>query len=127
MIRDQLNTFKEILEARRAELMPSMEKRDDIAIQRVPDLLEEVQLASERELATRNLERRAKLWRDVRAALVRIDEGTYGTCLDCEEEIGLKRLNALPWTPLCIRCQEQSDSRRRAGVEFCEHLLLDGA
>jgi RNA polymerase-binding transcription factor len=43
----------------------------------------------------------------VRQALERIREGTYGDCVRCEREIGLKRLEALPWTPFCIDCQER--------------------
>jgi DnaK suppressor protein len=43
----------------------------------------------------------------VRAALDRLDEGTFGECLHCGERIGDKRLEALPWTPYCIACQEK--------------------
>ena len=41
----------------------------------------------------------------IRLALERIDEGTYGECLQCGNTIGEKRLDALPWTPYCIDCQ----------------------
>lgn len=109
MTGSQLNTFKRILEARLAGVRTSAHKRGDIAIERTSDMLDQIQLASERELVTRTFDREAKLLRDVRAALARIEQGTYGTCADCEEEIGAKRLNALPWTPLCIRCQESLD------------------
>lgn len=43
----------------------------------------------------------------VRQALLRIQDGTFGDCVRCEREIGLKRLEALPWTPFCIDCQEK--------------------
>jgi RNA polymerase-binding transcription factor DksA len=46
---------------------------------------------------------------DIEAALLRIDEGTYGTCLVCGAPIGAERLRALPWARLCI------DDQRRAG------------
>jgi RNA polymerase-binding transcription factor DksA len=46
---------------------------------------------------------------DIEAALLRIDEGTYGTCLVCGGPIGAARLRALPWARLCI------DDQRRAG------------
>ena len=42
----------------------------------------------------------------IEEALQRIEEGTYGTCADCGEQIKKTRLNALPFTPLCIRCAE---------------------
>jgi DnaK suppressor protein len=117
MTQAELSRFKTVLAGRQAELSPLLWKRDGIAIEKTPDALDEVQLATERELATRNLERESKLLRNVRAALDRIDEGAYGICLHCEEEIGAKRLNALPWTPLCIECQKQLDRSRESGIE----------
>ena len=42
----------------------------------------------------------------IQEALGRIEEGSYGECINCGEEIGAKRLEAIPWTPHCIRCQE---------------------
>ena len=46
----------------------------------------------------------------IRAALDRIAEGTYGECLNCGKTIGIKRLEALPWTPYCIDCQEKIEN-----------------
>jgi DnaK suppressor protein len=43
----------------------------------------------------------------VRLALERLDEGTFGECMHCARTIGEKRLEALPWTPYCIECQEK--------------------
>jgi DnaK suppressor protein len=46
----------------------------------------------------------------VRLALKRIDEGGFGECMHCGKTIGLKRLEALPWTPYCIDCQEKIEN-----------------
>lgn len=46
----------------------------------------------------------------VRLALERLDDGTYGDCIHCGKAIGIKRLEALPWTPYCIDCQEKIES-----------------
>jgi len=46
----------------------------------------------------------------IRSALVRIGEGSYGSCLQCGNTIGSKRLEALPWTPYCIDCQEKIEN-----------------
>lgn len=46
----------------------------------------------------------------VHLALERIDEGSYGECLQCGTTIGEKRLDALPWTPYCIHCQEKIEN-----------------
>lgn len=43
----------------------------------------------------------------VKRALDRLKEGGYGECVHCGTEIGTKRLEALPWTPYCIECQEK--------------------
>ena len=121
----QINSFKTILKAKQAELRPSILGRDVIAIERTADALDQVQLASERELATRNLERESKLSRSVRAALDRIDEGTYGACLNCDEDIGMKRLHAVPWASLCIGCQEEAD--KAGDLDHREILLRKAA
>jgi DnaK suppressor protein len=46
----------------------------------------------------------------IRSALMRINEGSYGECLQCGNPIGAKRLEALPWTPYCIDCQEKIEN-----------------
>ncbi|HEY0796573.1 MAG TPA: TraR/DksA family transcriptional regulator [Acidisarcina sp.] len=43
----------------------------------------------------------------VNAALQRVADGTFGECVNCEKVIGPARLEALPWTPYCIDCQEK--------------------
>ncbi len=42
-------------------------------------------------------------------ALARIEEGTYGLCLNCGQLMTEKRLNAVPWAPYCLDCQELSE------------------
>ncbi|MBX5495567.1 MAG: TraR/DksA family transcriptional regulator [Bryobacteraceae bacterium] len=127
MTKTELNRYKEILENRQAELAQVLRNREGIAIEKTPDALDEVQLAGERELAIRNLDRESNLLRNVRAALRRIEEGTYGICVHCEEEISAKRLNAVPWTPFCISCQEQADKHQEEGNESFEELLVNAA
>jgi DnaK suppressor protein len=53
--------------------------------------------------------------RQVEGALQRIEEGVYGICDDCDEEIGLKRLRNQPWTSLCIIHAEE---RERENSKF---------
>src|SRR6185437_13797020 len=109
MTKTELEKFKAILEAKQAELSHAVRNRDDIAIEKTPDAIDEVQLAGERELAIRNLDRESNLLREVRLALARVADDSYGICLHCEEEIKPKRLDAVPWTKFCIRCQEAAD------------------
>ena len=105
--------YREILEKKQAELIALVRRRDEIAIEKSADQIDEIQRASERELAIRNLDRESNLLRNVRGALRRIADGSYGVCLHCEEEISPKRLSAVPWTPFCIRCQEAADRNSR--------------
>ncbi|HUI80819.1 MAG TPA: TraR/DksA family transcriptional regulator [Bryobacteraceae bacterium] len=109
MSHTELEKYRKMLEAKQAELSIGLLNREDIAIEKSADALDEVQLAGERELAIRNLDRESNLLRNVRGALKRISDGSYGTCLHCEEDIKPKRLDAVPWTKYCIRCQEAAD------------------
>ena len=127
MTKTELNKYKEILEKRQAELAQVLRNREGIAIEKTPDALDEVQLAGERELAIRNLDRESNLLRNVKAALRRIDDGSYGICVHCEEDISPKRLNAVPWTPFCIQCQEQYDRNQEEGTETFDDLLVNAA
>jgi DnaK suppressor protein len=127
MTKTELNKYKEILENRQAELAQVLRNREGIAIEKTPDALDEVQLAGERELAIRNLDRESNLLRNVKAALRRIDDGSYGICVHCEEDISPKRLNAVPWTPFCIQCQEQYDRNQEEGTETFDDLLVNAA
>jgi DnaK suppressor protein len=109
MNQTEINKYKAVLIAKQAELSAGLRNREDIAIEKTPDAIDEVQLAGERELAIRNLDRESSLLRDVKGGLVRIADGSYGICMHCEEDIKPKRLDAVPWTKYCIRCQEAAD------------------
>ena len=109
MTSEELYRFETVLSARVAELENKARRRDRIVVERNPDQLDEIQQAAERSLAVSNLDRDCKELRLARAALSRIREGSFGTCQECEEDIHPKRLAAIPWASLCIRCQEAAD------------------
>jgi len=122
MIRTDREKFQAILKAMHEEICRSATGREGIAIERTADALDETQSAAAREFTTRGLEREAKLSRNVRLALDRIADGSYGTCLECEDEISQKRLQALPWASLCINCQEHAD--RNSHSDFTPPALM---
>jgi len=124
MTKTEVKKYKEILETKRRELEGNVRNREGIAIEKTPDALDEVQHAAERELAIRNLDRESNLLRNVRGALARIEEGTFGVCLHCEEDINPKRLNAVPWAPYCITCQEMADRRKEEFNEEFDELMV---
>jgi DnaK suppressor protein len=128
MSKNELEKYRTALEVKKAEITASLCNRgDEIAIEKTADAIDEVQLAGERELAIRNLDRESILLRNVRAALARIADGGFGTCQHCDEEISSKRLNAIPWAPFCIRCQEAADRHEFEAGESVELLLADAA
>jgi DnaK suppressor protein len=110
MTNNELNRFRAILTAEVAELERFTRYRDGITVERSADQLEEIQAASQRALAVCNLDREFNQLRDARAALRRIQEGAFGSCQECDEDIHPKRLAAVPWASYCIRCQEAIDS-----------------
>src|SRR5271169_282706 len=105
--------FQEILERSEAELVQVLRKRDGIAIEKSADQMDEIQYASERDLAICNVDRESGMLRHVKAALRRIHDGSFGTCIECESAISPKRLAAVPWASRCIQCQETADREGR--------------
>lgn len=111
------NRFKhveEVLQSRRVELISNLERRDGIQIEQAPDALDAVQNLMQREFAVDQMDRESRLLRQIDEALARIAGGTYGTCAHCEEDISPKRLVAIPWASLCIRCQNNADRDRES-------------
>src|SRR3989442_10087647 len=54
----------------------------------------------------------AKLLRAIEEAIHRLDNGTYGICLDCESEIPAVRLDAVPWTRVCVECKAKQTRKQ---------------
>jgi DnaK suppressor protein len=119
--------FQEILERKEAELVRALQKRDGIAIEKSADQMDEIQYASERDLAIRNMGRDSTLLRDVKAASRRIHDGSFGTCLECEAAISPKRLAAVPWALRCIQCQDAADRNERESPDFVGETLVNAA
>jgi DnaK suppressor protein len=123
----ELNTFRRALENREAELGNGKRNREALAIETSPDELDRIQSASDREWAMRNLERNSNWLRDVRAALRRIDAGTFGICVGCDENINPKRLAAVPWASSCIVCQEAADHGQNMPQSMIDGPLIMAA
>ena len=65
-----------------------------------------------------------KLLREISDSLLRLDQDTYGVCMECEEPISAKRLAAVPWARYCVTCQEQIATRIAEG-EMVEYQEVD--
>src|SRR2546430_16010485 len=129
MNQTEINKCKAMLAAKKAELSAGLRNREDIAIEKTPDAIDEVQLAGERELAIRNLDRESNLLRNVNGALARIADGSYGVCLHCDEDIKPKRLDAVPGTKYCIKGPEAADRHelQTESADSMDDLLASAA
>ena len=96
MTKTEQNKFKQILDAKQTELGRLLRNREGIAIEKNADALDEVQQAAERELAIRNLDRESGLLRQVKGAMARLEDGSYGICMHCEEEINPETVGRCP-------------------------------
>lgn len=109
----QLAYFKEKLEAMGKNLLHEAEKTlSDMTVNNdnYPDPTDRASAESDRNFELRIRDRERKLLAKIKAALERIDGGTYGICEECGDEIGNKRLEARPVTTLCIDCKTKQEN-----------------
>ena len=81
-----------------------------------PDPTDRASWESDRNFLLRIRERERKLITKIGEALARIEEGAFGICERCGEEISEKRLEARPVTTLCIKCKEEQENLEKRGV-----------
>jgi DnaK suppressor protein len=126
MTQMSLAAFREVLVKKETELAKT-QGLESIAIERSADVLEEADYKTARELAIAGLNRESTLRRSVRSALLRIQDGSFGTCVHCGSEISSRRLQAVPWAPLCIACQEAADTGEESVLESIVPTFSDAA
>src|SRR5579863_2728841 len=124
----QLEKFAQALKAQQMIAIRDLsENREIIAVERSADEMDQTGRSTEREFAILGLNRRSEVLRNIQAALRRIEDGTYGTCSNCEETIGRNRLVAVSWTLFCIRCQEAVDRGDTRIIETPYQLDVNAA
>lgn len=79
-----------------------------------PDPTDRAAMESDRNFTLRIRDRERKLIAKIREALERIEDGTYGICESCGENISIKRLKARPVTTQCIECKTKEEARENA-------------
>lgn len=112
-----MKKFKTLLTEKRDEIVKKAQQtlEEDMTLDS-NDLPDEMDLASSEYLQsfTFRLRGREKTFLDkISKALQKIEEGTFGTCEECGEEISVKRLEARPEATLCIRCKEDQEHREK--------------
>jgi len=116
MSKEQLEHFRNILNSWKRDLMVEVDRtvshmKDEAA--NFPDPNDRATQEEEFSLELRTRDRERKLIRKIDEALKRIDDGSYGYCLETGEEIGIKRLEARPVATLSIEAQERRERRER--------------
>ena len=127
MNRSELNEVRRTLKIRQTELSAGFRNREALAIETSADEFDRIQSAQERDFAVGAINRDSMRARDIRAALQRIESGSFGICVNCDEGIGAKRLAAVPWAALCIVCQEAADRVSTYAQHDVSHSLLNAA
>ena len=116
MSKEQLEHFRHILNSWKRDLMVEVDRtvshmKDEAA--NFPDPNDRATQEEEFSLELRTRDRERKLIRKIDEALKRIEDGSYGYCLETGEEIGIKRLEARPVATLSIEAQERRERRER--------------
>ncbi|NDE01513.1 MAG: RNA polymerase-binding protein DksA [Gammaproteobacteria bacterium] len=116
MSREQLDHFRNILETWKRDLMREVDRtvshmKDEAA--NFPDPNDRATQEEEFSLELRTRDRERKLIRKIEEALQRIEDGSYGYCLETGEEIGVKRLEARPVATLSLEAQERRERREK--------------
>lgn len=113
-----LKKFRALLEEKRKAVLENAKKTlvEDMTLD-PNDLPDEMDLASSEYLQSFNFRLRGRekaYLKKLDLALRKIDDGSFGICDECEEQIGRKRLEARPETTLCIRCKEDQERDEKA-------------
>ncbi|HSN72526.1 MAG TPA: RNA polymerase-binding protein DksA [Steroidobacteraceae bacterium] len=116
MNKEQLEHFRQILMTWKRDLMEEVDRtvlhmKDEAA--NFPDPNDRATQESEFSLELRTRDRERKLIRKIEEALKRIEDGSYGYCIETGEEIGIKRLEARPVATLCVEAQERRERREK--------------
>ena len=118
MKKAELKRFKEVLEAKRDALVQNAKnmKAEGMVLD-ADDLPDEMDLASSEGMQSFEFRLRGRektFLQKIDRALRKIEEGDFGVCEECGEEISTKRLEARPETTLCIRCKEEQEQKERS-------------
>jgi DnaK suppressor protein len=116
----ELDYFRNMLNQRIAELRQeagkTVENMDED--ENFPDPTDRASMESNRNSILRIRDRERKLIFKIEEALQRLDNGEYGICEQCGEEIGIERLKARPVTTLCIGCKSNQEIAERRAKRF---------
>lgn len=122
MTNTELINLKNALEAKRSELLAQLRGRvSELTVEEgQPELIDWIQSMAHRDVTATMLSRYSSTLAEVQRSLRAIAEDRYGTCMECDEPIALRRLQSIPWAACCVSCQEQVEA---ADTGICKHDL----
>ena len=109
MTKRQLDKFRAELEKKLSEIEKNSALRSELITERSNDPMDQMQSRQDLDLTIHTIDSAWRTWKAVEKALALLGDGEYGICLECGEDINPKRLAAIPWTTLCVSCQEERD------------------
>lgn len=121
MEKEKLQFFKELLTERLETLLSEAEKTVSGMTNdknTFPDPTDRANLETDRNFLLRIRDRERKLIIKIKEALQRIEEGSFGICEECGEEISEERLKARPVTTLCIECKTKAEAEEKKKVSL---------
>jgi RNA polymerase-binding transcription factor len=110
-IQPNLNQRRAVLKAKLEELTGVFQDRSGLKVEVSADVLDTIRMVTDRDVLVERMNISARILCDVRDAIASLDTGDYGICEDCEEPISSKRLDAIPWARVCVKCQDARDRR----------------
>lgn len=113
---EDLNFFKQLLTEQLEELLGQANTVVKSLIQDVngsPDLMDQASFESDRGTMLRIKDRESKLIRKIQRSLENLENGRFGICEMCEQEIAIERLKARPVTTQCIKCKTKMEAMGR--------------
>jgi len=108
--------FKILLSQRLDELLTKAKKTAGgrtLPQNEAPDFVDQASMETDTSFAFRIEERQSRLIRKIKDALMRLEDGTFGICEECGEEISDRRLEARPIAILCIKCKEKQETEEK--------------
>src|ERR1044071_1837385 len=109
MSRLDVKKYRDLLEKKRDELLATAPARTPAAEpgSKSGDWIDQSSQESDLHVRLALKQTDSKLLRAIEEAIHRLDQGSYGICMDCENEIPSPRLDAVPWTRVCVNCKEK--------------------
>jgi DnaK suppressor protein len=113
----EIDRFRQILQGKKAEVIALIQKTENYGREadnesETMDIADKATSSYTKEFMFSKSNNDRQLMQMIAEALARIEEGAFGECLNCGEDVEIRRLEAVPWARLCKKCQELAEEGR---------------